>query len=245
MTNESDYVIKNPKLVFDHFNELLTKKCLVSAYFGDNNSAFLTAIVNLDPKNELIQLDCGPTDALDQQLLTSSKVSFGTEVEGIKVCFSGKNIKKVRNGSDWVFSMPIPETIFWMQRRKFYRVRIPLSHRNSYCQITFDDGGRQETVNFPIYDISITGISFLNQNPNWAEYFQPDNELTDCILHLHNGNQMAIGFTVKNNVQIRINTLSFQDKIGCLLHPLTPSFETNIQRYMQEIELQKKKFDKT
>lgn len=245
MAKESDYVVKNPKLVFNHFNELLTRKCLVSAHFGDKNNAFLTTILDLDPKNKAIHLDCGPTDELDQQLLISSKVLFRTEVDGVKVSFSGKNIKKVKNSGDWVLSMPIPEAIFWMQRRNFYRVKIPLSHRNSYCQMTLSNGDQQETLNFPLYDISITGISFLNSDPKWTDHLQPDSEFTGCILHLHNGNKTTFGFTIKSNIQIRINTVAVQDKIGCLLHPLPPSFETSIQRYMQEIELQQKKFGKT
>lgn len=240
MTSEPDYVVKNAKLVFQHFSELLTKKCLVSAYFGEKNTSFLTAIIGLDPKNKRISLDCGPSDAVDQQLLTSSNVTFRTEIDGIKVAFSGNNIKKVKNSGEWVLSMPIPATIIWMQRRRFYRVKIPLSHNNSYCSLTFKAEDQEYTETCQLYDISITGFSFLNRNPKWTEQLQPGAEFIDCTLHLHNGNQATVRFVVKNIVPIRINTLNVQHKIGCMLHPLPPSFETSIQRYMQEIELQKR-----
>ena len=45
---------------------------------------------------------------------------------------------------------------------------------------------------------------------------------------------------IKHNVLVRGTARGAQDKIGCLLRPLKPSFETDIQRYMQEIELQLK-----
>ena len=240
MKTESDYLVKNAKMVFNHFNELITKKCLISAHFGDRNTSFLTTITGLDSKNKVINLDCGPSEKLDEQLLSSSKVLFRTEVDGIKVSFSGKNIKKINTDGDWVLSMPIPDTIFWLQRRQFYRVKIPLSHNHSYCRLTLKIDDETETETFQLYDLSITGFSFLNSNPRWSDQLQPDSEFINCVLHLNNGNQASVGFVIKNNVEIRANSLDARDKIGCLLHPLTPSFETSIQRYMQEIELQQK-----
>ena len=245
MTTESDYLVKNAKMVFNHFNELVTKKCLISAHFGDRNTSFLTTIIDLDKENNVINLDCAPSEALDKQLLSSSKVLFRTEVDGIKVSFSGKGIKKTKICQDWVLSMPIPDAIFWMQRRKYYRVKIPLSHTNSYCRLTFKTEYGEETETFPLYDLSIAGFSFLNGDPKWSKQLQPDQEFTDCKLHLNNGNQAYIGFVVKNNVEVHTNTLNVQDKIGCLLHPLLPSFEANVQRYMQDIELQQKNIGQT
>lgn len=238
MANESDYLVKNTKLVFNHFNELVTKKCLISAHFGDRNASFLTTIINLDPKKKIINLDCGPSDNLDQQLISSAKILFRTEVDGIKVSFSGKGIQKIRDADDWVLSMPIPDSIFWMQRRQYFRAKIPLAHKASYCRLSFDVDGQAETEKFPLYDLSIAGFSFLNPNPKFSDYLQPDCEFNQCTLHLHNGNHAAIGFTIKNNVQIRASALSVQDRIGCLFHGLPPSFEMTVQRYIQEIELQ-------
>ncbi|MGR8931492.1 MAG: flagellar brake protein [Gammaproteobacteria bacterium] len=241
MATELDYIVKNAKMVFKHFNELVTNKCLISAHFGDRNASFLTTIIDLDEKQKTINLDCAPSDNLDQQLLSSDKVLFRTELEGIKVSFSGKGIKKINTDGEWVLSMPIPDSIFWMQRRQFYRVKIPLSHNNSYCKLTFRIDDEEITESFRLYDLSIAGFSLLNPNPKWAEQLQPGAEFADCTLRLHNGNQGYVSFVVKNNVQIRSSPLAVQDKIGCLFHPLTPSFESNVQRYMQDIELQQKK----
>ena len=245
MVTDSDYLVKNAKMVFSHFSELVTKKCLISAHFGQRDNSFLTTIVGLDKKNNILDLDCAPLETLDQQLLTSSKVWFCTELDGIKVSFSGKGIKKIKVGSDWVLSMPIPDAIFWMQRRQYYRVKVPLSHSNSYCRITFKTGDTAETCTFQLNDLSIGGFSFFNPEPKWSEQLQPDCEFFDCTLHLNNGNQADISFVVKNHTQARNNPPSHQDRIGCMFHPLAPSVEASIQRYMQEIELQLKNIGQT
>lgn len=243
MATDSDYLVKNAKMVLSHFNELATKKCLISAHFGDRNASFLTMIVELDNKKNLIKLDCGPSETVDKQLLESSKVLFRTELDGIKVSFSGKSITKAKAGDDWVFSMPIPDAIYWLQRRQFYRVKIPFSHSSSFCRLDLqaESDETQQSITFQMYDLSITGFSFFNIDPKWTQYLQPDTEFHDCTLHLNNGNQALVSFVIKNNVQIRSSSLTMQDRIGCLFTNVPTSFETNIQRYMQDIELQQKK----
>lgn len=242
MATESEYIVKNAKMVFNHFNELVTKKCLISAHFGDRNTSFLTTIVELDPKKKLLHLDCGPSESVDSQLLASEKVLFRTEYNGIKVSFSAKNIQKIQSGGESVLSMPIPDSIFWMQRRQYYRVKIPYSHNGSYCQLTFksEQDDTVETLKFPLYDLSMTGVAFLNPDPKWADQLQPDCQFIDCNLYLNNGNHAIVGFVIKNNVKVRSGTLTLQDKIGCLFQSMPTNFETSIQRYMQEIELQQK-----
>lgn len=242
MATESDYIVKNAKMVFTHFNELVTKKCLISAHFGDRNTSFLTTIIELDPKKKLLQLDCGPSESVDNQLLASDKVLFRTEYNGIKVSFSARNIQKIQSGGESVLSMPIPDSIFWMQRRQYYRVKIPFSHTGSYCQMNFKSAQDDtiETARFQLYDLSVTGVAFLNPDPKWAEHLQPDCQFVDCSLHLNNGNHAIVGFVIKNNVKVRSGTLTLQDKMGCLFQSMPANFETSIQRYMQEIELQQK-----
>ena len=242
MATESDYIVKNAKMVFSHFNELVNKKCLISAHFGDRNTSFLTTIIELDEKNKLLHLDCGPSETVNNQLLASGKVLFRTETNGIKVSFSGKNITKGKVAGEEVLSMPIPDSIFWMQRRQYYRVKIPFSHSSSYCNITFKSAEEEtvETVKFQLFDLSITGFAFLNPDPKWAEHLHPDTVIVDCDLVLNNGNHATIAFSIKNNVKVRNGTITMQDKIGCLFESLPANFETSIQRYMQEIELQQK-----
>lgn len=242
MATESDYIVKAPKAVLGHFNDLINKKCLISAHFGDRNASFLTTIVEIDPKKKTLHLDCGPSEALDNQLLSSDKVLFRTEYNGIKVSFSAKNIKKTKADGEAVFAMPLPDSIFWMQRRQYYRIKIPFSHTSSYCTLNFksDTDDNVETVRFLLSDLSITGFSFLNPDPKWAERLQPDIEFDSCTLHLNNGNQASVAFVIKNNVKVRNSTLTLQDRIGCLFNSLPANFETSIQRYMQEIELQLK-----
>ncbi|MEY4719409.1 MAG: hypothetical protein RL563_2027, partial [Pseudomonadota bacterium] len=169
MSDESNYIVRNPRLVLGYLDDLIQKKCLIAAYFGDKNSSFLTTIVELDKKNKILMLDSAPTNALDDELLASEKTLFRTDCEGIKVSFKGESIRKIKKGNSWTLAMPLPSSMFWMQRRQFYRVKVPLSHHGSYCRANPVDGG--EAVLLPLLDLSISGVALLNTafDADWAK----------------------------------------------------------------------------
>ena len=239
MQKESDYLVRNPKLIVEYLTDILKKKCLISAHFGENNASFLTVITKLDPKTNSLNIDSAPTELLNKELLNSAKVLFRTEIDGIQVSFSGKNIKK----SKTAFEMPLPNVIFRLQRRQFYRVHIPLSHTGSYCKIPYraeGDAGAPFTqiATVKLADLSISGFAFLNPGTEFAGIFETGKSFTECSLYLHEGPHSNIGFVIKNVTEIKMSTTTTQQRVGCLFTDVTPTFEPSIQCYMREIERQ-------
>lgn len=245
MEKESDYLVRNPRLIAEHLTDIVKKKCIISAEFDENKAAFLTAIVELDRKNNILKLDCGPTELLTNQLLNSAKVLFRTEMDGIKVSFGGKGIKKSKSNDHTVLEMPFPSTLFWMQRRQFYRVKIPLSHVGSFCEMTFrtehaDGSVETQSARLQLSDIGIGGFSFLNPDIELNSHFETNKVVTHCNLYLHEAAHSTTGFIIKYVTNTKANPTATQQRIGGLFTGLTPAFESSILRYMQNIERQTK-----
>lgn len=239
-SNESDYLVKNPKLVIGLLTDVINKKSILTAYFGEDNASFLTTIVDLDPKKKLLALDYGPKDYLNQALLTSNKVLFRTEMDGVKMSFAGKSIKSGKYDGSSVFLMPIPEAVFWMQRRQFYRIKVPISH-NCHCKLYFLNSSTEQIENyqFKLLDLSATGFSFYNDNPKLRDRLLPEETTLDCHLSLHDGHHGSVSVVIKNNTDVRQgNSTVMLQRVGCQIVEITSLLETHIQRYMQEIELQ-------
>ncbi len=237
MDNDSEYFVKNPKQVFSNLTSLRKKNCLLSAHFGANNDSFITTIIEVDPKKKLLLLDYGPKEYLNKQLLASADAEFRTEYEGIKVAFRARNLAKTRINGHAVFSMPIPDSLFWMQRRKFYRIKVPLAH-DSYCEIGIVDEEREseQRVRFKLMDISISGFSMINERLDLSKFLIPTAEFSRCLLHLDNGMEETLSFVVKNKFHLNPDKPDKGQRIGCTIRSITPAFESNIQRYMQNIE---------
>lgn len=253
MENESDYLITNPNLALSRFKEIHSKNCILSAHFGENQSSFLTTIVGLDSKKRLLEIDCAPAEQLNSELLAAAKVLFRADFEGIKVAFTGTGIKQVKKDGDQVFIMSIPDVIFWMQRRDSFRVRIPEKHTHCFTQFVVTTRYEDETgihsvpnlTRFKVADISISGFAFLNVTPAFADYMLPPGEYKNCVLHLHDQDdrEFRVSFQIVNVNKIRSNRAIVAQRVGCKFTEMPLGFDTVIQRYIQDIELQMRNSD--
>ena len=246
MENLSDYLVKTPKQVLAHLKILAAEKCLIAVNFGDNSS-FLTAILDIDEKELTITIDCGPKEYLNKELLSAGTVNFKTDLRGIKVLFEGRGIKKAGKPGQPALSIKIPAHIYWIQRRKFYRVRSPLS-KNSYCSITFPEiAGNQEnegTVDYKLYDLSATGFSMLSETEELAEQLTEGTEFKNCKLVLDSTEPHTISFIVRSKLALNPNKPQKGQRIGCEVLNIAPSIESAFLRYMQDIEREIKRNQK-
>lgn len=245
---ESEFLIKNPKEIARRLNMVIQKRQLVTAHFGDKQS-FITKIIELDEKLNVLELDCSSVDALNAELLLSPKVMFFSEIDGIKVFFSGKGIKQVKDKVDKKFVLPMPGSIFWMQRRQNYRAYVPREHTHCFFHAVLDikreleDGSElvvPEQVRFKIADISATGIAFLNTFPGLANYLLPPQKLKNCLVQLHDevASEGRVDLELVSSTKIKKGGAIVAQRIGCRFTQLPIGFDNAIQYYVRTIELQ-------
>jgi len=235
MDKWSDFLVKNPKQTFLHLKSLATKKCLLSATFGENYS-FLTAILELQDKNKTMMIDCGPKEYLNKELLSSGLVKFKAEFQGIKVFFEGRQIKKVGNLEKPALLVKMPEQIYWVQRRQFYRVRSPLS-KESYCRINLAEIDKDKvTLQFKLFDLSATGFSLLTDNKELAKPLVIDKQYNFCELVLEEIGVHSINFIVRCKMALNADKPHKIQRIGCEFMDISLKSEAAFLRYMQDVE---------
>ncbi|MDP3875695.1 MAG: flagellar brake protein [Methylobacter sp.] len=239
MSDNSSFLIQNSKQITSHLSLLVKSKCLLSARFGAANESYITTLLGVDEKNNTLILDYANKEYLNQHIVKADKIAFDTEYEGIKIAFSGSSIKKISHKGEPAFIMPIPKSLYWMQRREYYRVKSPLSNP-SYCQLIIE--GR-EPVNLQLYDISLTGFAMLNLSKEISDLLIPGRLLSDCKLILSDKEAGLISFEICAKYIINPDKLQKIQKIGCKFVDISRPVEEAIQRNMQQIQrnsLQKK-----
>ncbi|MCK9636278.1 flagellar brake protein [Methylobacter sp. Wu8] len=232
MNDISSFAIQNTKQIISHLSLMVKNKCLLSARFGTNNESYITALLGIDEKNNTLILDYGPKEDLNQRILNAGKISFDADYTGIKVSFVGTGLKKITHKGEPAFSMPIPKSLFWMQRREYFRVKSPLS-KSSYCQLLMEGN---KPVNLKLYDISLTGFAMLNVSKEVSELMIPGEIITQGKLVLADAGEGLVSFEVCAKYIINPDKLQKIQKIGCRFVKLTRPVEEVIQRYMQQIQ---------
>jgi len=238
MTDIAKYVVRSEKQVLAYLNLLSTERCLISAAFGQSDKdTFLSAIMDIDKKKKTITIDCGPKEYLNKRLLDSAIIKCSTEYKGIKVQFEGRKVIKAGTPGNPAFIIPIPSSIFWVQRRQFYRIRSPLS-KQSYCAVSFKNSETEQetTLNLPLSDLSASGISFLNESKELKEQLQPATEFNKCRLVLQDQTPLSVDLEIRHTSPQQSKTPGKVERVGCYITNSTPRVESTILRYMQNIE---------
>jgi len=108
-----------------------------------------------------LMLDYG-SNAYDNQLaLQSQDLHICAETQGAKVEFALDALDAVEYEGLPAFSAPLPQLLWLIQRREFFRVNAPLEPA-FFCQSQWPDGSR---ARFRLQDVSLGGIGVLPDGP--------------------------------------------------------------------------------
>ncbi len=232
MNDLSSFSIQNSRQIISHLSLLIKNKCLLTARFGITNESYITTLLDMNEKNHTVILDWGPKDDLNQRILSASKINFDTVFSGIDVSFTGAGLKKIAHKGEAAFSMPIPKSLFWMQRREYFRVKTPLT-KPSYCQLMLQG---KPPVNLKLYDISLSGFAMLNVSKEVSDLLVPGEVFEQCKLILADAGEGMISFEVCAKYIINPDKIQKIQKVGCRFIKVTRPVEEIIQRYMQQIQ---------
>ncbi len=238
MTNDPSYSISDPKEITRNLTLLWKNKCLLNANYGDHES-FITTIIDINAKKNTLIMDYGPKEYLNKNLLLSPNVTFEAEFSGIKAIIPGNKISKSHEAGQAVFQLPIPETIIWIQRRKFYRVNSPLFNPAS-CLFIVDEEN-ETNIQLDLHDISLSGMSLVYDDHELSKTLIATAKFTNCKLTLPKIGEDIISFTIRNEAPLNREKPNKAKKIGCEFSDIKPAFESALQRYIQTIERENKK----
>lgn len=143
MDNENTAMLHNRAMISNNLSMLVKNKCMVSADLGGKES-LLTAIIAVNYKEGVLFLDYSASDYLNKKLVSTPHVKFSATFNGIQVAFTGDKITLVKYDGDPAFSMPIPSSLYWYNRREYYRVNTPFMNP-AVCEITLQPPTKEST----------------------------------------------------------------------------------------------------
>lgn len=129
-------MIYNKAMIANNLSILSKNKTMIKVALGGKD-AILTALIDVNLKKGLIVFDTSPSEHLNDKLLKLSRTGakFSTVFNGIQISFAGKSVEKARLSGHDVFVMPLPPSLYWLERRGAFRVGVPKSVNQSMVSI--------------------------------------------------------------------------------------------------------------
>ena len=135
MSDTESAIIHSYQMMVNNFSLLVKNKCMIIAELGGKDT-LLTGIIAVDHKAGTLILDYGASDFLNKKLVNTPRVKFKTVFNGIQVAFTcDEKASRVTYKGSNAFSMPIPSSLYWYNRRAYYRMVAPAVMNPSSCVI--------------------------------------------------------------------------------------------------------------
>ncbi len=221
--------------IMQKLRQLGKKNSLISLHFADNT--MLSTVVDVLADRNLLVLDYGGDEKLNQKLLKNNRAVVKTDYDGITAQFSIEDIRKARLQGKPSFACPLPESMLWVQRREFYRVKIPLSE-NVVCELIHGDEHRKE---YPVLDISTGGIALFDKD-NELE-LEPGNEFHNCKLTLGEHGTGLVNLEIRNRIPVNPAEPAEGSRSGCAFLNMTGDFEITVQKFINMVDMQQKRVE--
>ncbi len=227
MRDMASLPIRNQQQIINKLALLFENKCPIKARYGTSDEAHITTLLDIDKENDTVVFDFGSRQDLNHHLLNAGKVIFEAEYRGIKVSFTGTRLKTIIHKGVSAFSILIPKSLFWSQRRGHKRVKVPVSD-TCYCQLIHKD----KEINLKLFDISLSGFSMLSDYNEISDLLIPGTLFEHCKLMLSEAGEGLIAFEICDKCAINPDDLQKTQKIGCKFVKIRRQAEEIVQHYI-------------
>ncbi len=229
--NYEQYLLHGQAAIIQKLKQLGKSKNNITAHFGGGKYTLLTQIVDVLPDKELVVLDYGSNETLNRKMLESTHIVFKTQHEGITAQFSTGRPQKAKLHGKPAFACALPDALLWVQRREYYRVRIPLRDK-VFCELIHDD---EVLVPYPVLDISVAGLAIRVEELKYP--IEPGMMFNSSRLILPDEDSGLVNIEIMNQLPLKQDEPDAGQRFGCMFHNPSSDIASKIQRYIYEIEL--------
>lgn len=232
--NLEQYLLYGRREIRQLLQKLIDGHALITAHLIPGELSFLTALITLSDDDEWVFFDIGPDAVINRRALQAEQLACVTQLDKIRIQFAVENITAVEVEGRPAFASPVPDQMLRLQRREFYRLRVPLAHALT-CHLPADAGRTQSApVDARVVDISAGGVGLLLDASTTTAAI--GSMLEGCRLTLPDGERLLVVLEVRNISRQTARNGTETVRIGCKFANLPRTADTLIQRYIFRTE---------
>lgn len=234
LESQEQFLLHSPGEIAHVLLDLGKRPDIITAYFGGNSRYLLTAVVTVLAERGLVVLDYGPDEAANEAALKEGRMLCVTKHERISIKFTLTGMQRARYQGHPVIAAPLPDTLFRLQRREFFRVRTPMGVPAT-CIVPWSDGEKLEQT---VADIGYGGLALIDADMSFSGELR--DTLSGCILKLPEHGEVEVDLEVRNILPIKNKDGSEYQRIGCQFGRMSLDRSAKIQRYINQLQIAQK-----
>lgn len=211
--------------------KLAKKPDIITAYFSGGGNFILTAVLGVVKERNLVVLDVGPDDETTRKAIAANKLVCTTKNMGVPVKFTVENLKSAKYQGMPAIAAPLPQSLYRLQRREFFRVQVPRINAPT-CEIPLDEG--KNSVTLKIIDLSVGGLCMLAPEDQFRSGMREIYE--NCLITLPDFGELTVDLEIRNQGTFFTNKNEAIPRIGAAFINLTMQDNLYLQRYIYQLQ---------
>jgi serine/threonine protein kinase len=230
---ENDYWVRRPREIVRILTQLGREVATLTLHFNSNKDFLVTSILGVVPERNILILDEGPDPRINARLLEVGAGTCRTEHLHIRVRFDCQKLAHARYKGRSAIACPLPDSLFYRERRQFFRVTASYVEPPICCVPV----ARTSGVEFAVRDISVGGLRLREIDERLDAAALTRRELLGCRLHLPGFAELKVDLQIRSFRQEQRKDGQALQNIGTMFINTSPARSSLIQRYVNKIQI--------
>ncbi|WP_347557664.1 flagellar regulator YcgR PilZN domain-containing protein [Robbsia sp. KACC 23696] len=228
-----DYRQRDPLQISMSLRTLMTRRDRMTVEFGERQ--YVAHILAVDPRNGTFMFDYGNVEADNEALLETDELTFRSLPGALHTHFTTGAAYRVRLDNRPAFEARFPKTLFYVQRREYFRVPTPVvdpfvAHGPAIAGASF---------RLELQDLSLGGVALRTYEARFSG-LEIGSVLHDVALELGDFGSLSVNLEIIAPRQATSETGEVRYVISCRFVERSAVAERVLQRVIMQLETQRK-----
>ena len=228
---EDEFLIASPIEIEFVLRNIAENGSRVALYYGGTNYFILTTL--LDVNDTGLWLEQSPNSTNNKRIIGSDDLVCVSSHLNIKVQFTAHQASAVEYQGYPAFYLPLPDSIYRVQRRDSFRLAPPLSEPLR-CVIPANVLREKRQREMTIMDISAGGMKITCAEDDLD--LEEGKTYENCQIKLSDVDTIIVTITVRNLASLTTRSGQILRRAGCKFENLDGVTNILLQRYVNNVQ---------
>jgi c-di-GMP-binding flagellar brake protein YcgR len=230
---DTRYQVTHKQEILRILKGIMAARSTVAIYWDHHQDPAISSLIDVNPQKGELFLESGPSALAADRVVESRQVTCVTSFEKVHIQFAGDHPSSANHNGANCIKLALPSELLRIQRREYYRLTTSVI-KPVKCLINQDG----KFVDTTVVDISVGGLGILSMADGVE--IKAGDVYHGCRIALPNAGEYAVSLQVCTTFELTLKNGKISLRAGCQFIDLPPSVETEIQRYINRVDRERR-----